>query len=137
MIDLEEYVMSIIITMVIMFVLLGGLYSFSIKPIYQRSLEDYNSLMDKYKKVTLQYEKLEEAFARENRSILLELHNLTERDFGPTGVYYQDRFYCVWVKDRSIEKIMKTEAHETCHHLTFKKPEHFCKNESTIVCKEH
>lgn len=51
--------------------------------------------------------------------------NETRKD-GLMGVYYQDSYYCVWVKDRSEYQIKMTECHELCHHFVYNDKEHFC-----------
>jgi len=48
------------------------------------------------------------------------------REDGLAGIYYQDMYYCVWVKDRTEYQIAKTEAHELCHHFVYEDYEHFC-----------
>ncbi len=36
-------------------------------------------------------------------------------------------FYCVWTKDRPLDKIQETEYHEHCHYLVEQDYEHFCR----------
>lgn len=42
------------------------------------------------------------------------------------GIYAQNNYYCVWVKDKTIKEINRTETHEQCHHYVFTKFNHFC-----------
>lgn len=51
---------------------------------------------------------------------------LEKNQFGITGIYYHDKYYCVWIQDRYNEEIIKTEQHEICHHLIYEDREHFC-----------
>jgi len=44
------------------------------------------------------------------------------------GLYWINKsFYCVWVEDRELDKIEKTDRHEYCHWLVNEDYEHFCK----------
>ena len=51
--------------------------------------------------------------------------NETRRD-GLMGIYYQNSYYCVWVKDRTEPEIALTDNHEQCHHFISMNEEHFC-----------
>ena len=47
---------------------------------------------------------------------------------GLNGLYEpNDRFYCVWTKNRTTTDIQKTDYHETCHELILMDKKHFCK----------
>ena len=56
-------------------------------------------------------------------------YNLSSKS---TGVYFENDYYCVWVKDRTEEEINRTESHEFCHHLVYNKREHFCDGKREI-----
>ena len=51
--------------------------------------------------------------------------NETRRD-GLMGIYYQNSYYCVWVKDIPEWRVANTEVHEQCHHMVYMEKEHFC-----------
>jgi len=42
------------------------------------------------------------------------------------GVYFNDKYYCVWTKGTSKELINITVGHETCHDFVSKDYNHFC-----------
>jgi len=42
------------------------------------------------------------------------------------GLYFANSHYCVWVKDRELVNVEKTDVHEQCHHLVAYDYEHFC-----------
>lgn len=46
------------------------------------------------------------------------------------GLYFPAKeYYLVWVKDRTLNEIEKTDKHEYCHWLVDVNYEHFCKEE--------
>ena len=50
--------------------------------------------------------------------------------WGLQGIYHTPEYYCVWIKDRSLEEINKTECHEVAHHLAYTQYGHFCLSEN-------
>lgn len=42
------------------------------------------------------------------------------------GFYTPNKYYCVWIDNRSKWDIDETDRHEYCHHLVTLTPEHFC-----------
>lgn len=52
------------------------------------------------------------------------------------GVYWHNQdYYCVWIKDRTIDQIMSTDVHERCHYLVEQEYDHFC-NQMTLDWSE-
>jgi len=64
---------------------------------------------------------------KERYGLLYDLIELTPR-VRLQGVYYHNKFYCVWVENRSNEAINRTECHELCHHFVYNDKKHFCGN---------
>jgi|SRR6056297_2723796 len=65
----------------------------------------------------------------DDRCIMYDRDGLFERyeQSNINGLYYYgDQFYMVWVKDRTIDEIEKTDRHEYCHYLVDEDFEHFC-----------
>ena len=54
---------------------------------------------------------------------------LEQSDFGLWGIYYQDKYYCVWLDNKTEEQINNTINHEICHHFVYQDYEHFCGKE--------
>ena len=48
--------------------------------------------------------------------------------FGLNGIYYTNKYYCVWVQGMSESEIKNTQCHELCHHFVYMDYEHFCGN---------
>ena len=88
-------------------------------------VEDFNNITSKYNEVVLA---LQGSCERCN----LYTTNLTEKAIGPTGVYFHEKYYCVWVGGRTKEEIASTEEHEVCHALIGVNPTHFCKEEKNV-----
>ena len=43
------------------------------------------------------------------------------------GLYFpSEKYYTVWIEDRTFDEIEETDRHEYCHHLVYENPEHFC-----------
>lgn len=60
------------------------------------------------------------------RTIMYDKISLSD-DSVVNGYYnYQDRFYCVWMENRTQEDIMITDVHEQCHYWVHLKYDHFC-----------
>jgi len=60
-----------------------------------------------------------------------ELRNETMREISSksnvNGLYIGSQdYYCVWVKDRTLTEIERTDYHEMCHSLVKNNYEHFC-----------
>lgn len=51
---------------------------------------------------------------------------LSEDNFGINGIYFSDRYYCIWTKGRSEVEMRETEVHEQCHDYVYDEYEHFC-----------
>ena len=45
---------------------------------------------------------------------------------GLDGIWFQEGFYCVWVKDKDYDNVVETDYHEMCHALVEEDYEHFC-----------
>ena len=45
---------------------------------------------------------------------------------GVEGIYYVDKYYCVWTDGKTYKEINKTEYHEVCHALVREDKKHFC-----------
>ena len=57
-----------------------------------------------------------------------QLYNkLDNESFGINGIYFQDSYYCVWLRGRNVTQVQSTETHEACHHLVYQSYDHFCK----------
>jgi hypothetical protein len=56
-----------------------------------------------------------------NTNIYIKRNTVTNGLYWPTS-----DFYCVWVRDRDISEIQRTEYHEHCHYLVDEDFEHFC-----------
>ena len=47
------------------------------------------------------------------------------------GMYFNNAYYCVWTKGRTMEEVNRTDVHEQCHALiTEIDYNHFCGNET-------
>jgi hypothetical protein len=70
---------------------------------------------------------------------LFRCNACTETFDGRTGVYYANEYYCVYVKDRPLDALIKadpnlyrineissTAIHEALHHMVYMDREHFC-----------
>lgn len=86
--------------------------------------EDYHELEFKYEVLTnydatksMQLERLE---------MTKEWEDYLNSSSFLNGVYYHNKYYCVWTKDRSNPSINRTDYHETCHDLVYNDYEHFC-----------
>lgn len=82
-------------------------------------VEDYNNCVNNSAKY-------------DNRCIMYqELRNETMREISSksnvNGLYIGSQdYYCVWVKDRTLTEIERTDYHEMCHSLVKNNYEHFC-----------
>jgi len=56
---------------------------------------------------------------------------------GVNGIYFTDKYFCVWLEGRNKVDINKTIYHEACHHLVYKDYDHFCIQNKTIVKINH
>lgn len=50
----------------------------------------------------------------------------TDFRVGINGKYWNDKYFCVWTKDRTPEEINNTYCHESCHDFVYKQREHYC-----------
>jgi hypothetical protein len=42
------------------------------------------------------------------------------------GIYFADKYLCVWTEGKTSEEINNTFCHESCHDFVYKEYEHFC-----------
>lgn len=58
----------------------------------------------------------------------MQMYDKSNKDLAITqGVYFpNEEYYCVWVGDRTVDNIQRTDYHEMCHHMVYDDWEHFC-----------
>jgi len=52
--------------------------------------------------------------------------NISNKSIYLNGNYRANKYYCVWVENKTDWEIEDTDRHEYCHHLVTLAPEHFC-----------
>jgi len=61
----------------------------------------------------------------------LEMYNKSIEPFTKlNGVYFTDKYYCVWTQDRPEEEIASTKTEEQCHALVYLDYPHFCEDKA-------
>lgn len=49
------------------------------------------------------------------------------------GLYWHDKFFCVWTQGRDWAQVKNTIVHENTHDAVYDFPDHFCHNLTPIV----
>lgn len=96
---------------------------------YRELLQEYNERQV----VEIELIKLRDNIKQLERFEMCNL-NLTEDQF-LNGVYFKDRYFCVWTAGRNGTEIKNTFYHETLHSLIAEDYYHFCVNSSTPTVK--
>lgn len=69
---------------------------------------------------------------KEHKCETFEMYNV-KNDYGINGIYrYEDKFYCLWIKNRTLAEEKQTECHEISHNFAEEKYDHFCLDDYLI-----
>ena len=109
-------------------------------------VEEHNILVNKYNDLNINktsliadYNVLAEKY--NDYDNICSLYNAKTDDFDDkaraTGLYwFNEEYYCVWVENRELSDIEKTDRHEYCHYLVDDDYNHFCNEQIEIWSTE-